>query len=76
MGIILPLLCLSLCCLSGMGQLYAMDVSPYKVDQVLTAKQAEELKKRYAGRSVQEWKVAPDKATINGITWSRDQSNR
>ena len=59
------LLCLSLCSLSGSDQLYAMDVSPYKAGQVLTAGQAEELKKRYANRNVQEWKAAPDKATIN-----------
>lgn len=54
--------------LAGIVQALAMDVSPYKAGQVLTAEQAEELKQRYADRSIQEWKPAPDKATINSQT--------
>ena len=54
---------LSLCSLTGLSQ--AMDISPYKAGQVLTAEQAKELIRRYENRSVQQWKPAPDKATIN-----------
>ena len=51
-------------CLIGTGLTFAMDISPYKAGQILTAEQAEELKQRYANRSVQEWRAAPDQATI------------
>jgi thiosulfate dehydrogenase len=61
---------------TGMSLLYlvasqavmAMDVSPYKPDQVLTTEQADELKQRYASRTVQDWKPAPDKTTIDKHT--------
>jgi hypothetical protein len=51
-------------CLIGTGLAFAMDISPYKAGQILTTEQAEELNQRYANRSVQEWRAAPDKATI------------
>ena len=57
------LLCLSLYSLTGITQ--AMDISPYKAGQLLTTEQAEELMQRYANRSVQQWKPAPAKTTIN-----------
>jgi len=44
----------------------AMDISPYKPGQLLTAEQAKELADRYASRKVQDWKPAPDKKTIEG----------
>lgn len=52
------------CCLIGMHQAFAMDISPYKAGQILTAEQAGELKQRYKNRKVQQWKPAPEKATI------------
>lgn len=43
----------------------AMDVSPYRPGQMLTTEQAHELQKRYAERKMQDWKPAPDKASID-----------
>lgn len=62
--IYLRVLCSSLLTMSGINLAVAMEISPYKAGQVLTAEQAEELKQRYASRKVQNWKSAPDKATI------------
>lgn len=42
---------------------YAMDVSPYKAGQTLTAEQAKELQQRYTNREQQEWKK-PESADI------------
>lgn len=59
----LVFLCMFL--LAGMGEASAIDVSPYKPGQVLTAEQGMELKERYDKRRVQAWRPAPERSGID-----------
>lgn len=61
----IKVIALCLLCAVFSPPLMSMDVTPYKPGQLLTTEQAHELQRRYAERKVQDWKAAPDKATID-----------